>query len=665
MVAFKNKFFLPLLVSSTFFIVGLATLSDYGISWDEPEHFHRGQGYLHFFLTSEKQFNNVWGKQSYYQSNSLPASFFFERDSGHPPLNGILAALTNLIFYQQLGILGDVESHHLFNIFVSSLLIFIVSLFALETFGIFAAIIAALSLSLYPLFFAESRFNVKDPAEAAFFSLTIYAFWKAINSRNWKWLILSAVGFGMGLGTKFNILFLPFILIPWAVYKIFYLDKGKFIFTKKFIIAFLSAPIIVLIIFIGSWPFLWADPVNNLLKIFGFYKQIGTGFNYQTTQYYLRFGLNSYPLLWIFYTTPPYVLFLSFIGVVGALINFKRKDGATILWLLWLAVPISRVTMPGTSIYGGIRQIMEFIPALALMAALGAFFILNQIEKRTPSLNINLVKMFLLVGFLQIALVLIKIHPNQNVYFNSFIGGLSGAKAAEIPSWGNSYGNAYYQAVGWLNRNAEPGAKIALVQGTALNIPKTIFRSDLIFNNQVWSGMYRQGEYMLELTHHNPVKVYPYAWDYIENVLEPVYEVKVDGVAIAKVWKNDLTNSKPKFRKDEDEIEFSIRSSPQEKSLIFDLVSDVNLSRVTILYNSNDCDKPIGSVALSIDGINYINEPDPYPNEFVTEHNRQQNTIYQYFAVPKARNIKFTDKSKKSCIFNNPQISIKGFNEKN
>lgn len=656
---YKNIF--PLIISLAFFIVGLLTLSDYGVSWDEPEHFHRGQGYLHFFLTGEKEFTTVSGNQSYYQSNSLPASFFFERDSGHPPLNGILAALTNRIFYGHLGLIGDIESHHLFNLLASSLLVLIVCLFAYQTYGKFASIIAGLSLSLYPLFFAESKFNIKDPAEAAFFTLTIFAFWKAINSWNWKWLVLSAIGFGAGLGTKFNILFLPFILIPWALYKIIYLDKRKMKLNRKFILAFFASPVIVLVIFVGSWPFLWADPINNFLKIFGYYKQIGTGFNYQTSDFYLPFGLNSYPLLWIAYTTPPYILFLGLIGAIKAALDFKRKDGAAILWLLWLVLPISRVVLPGTSIYGGVRQIMEFIPALALLSGLGAVALRDFIQKLFPEVSSWLLMIFLLISFVQIGLVLIKIHPNQNVYFNSLIGGLSGAKEAEIPSWGNSYGNAYYQAVMWLNQNAPQGAKIALVQGTALNIPKTIFRPDLIFNNQVWSGVNRHGEYMLELTHHNPVRVYPYAWDYVERVLDPVYEVKVDTVAIVKVWKNDLENSKPQFRKEEQDLNFSVDVSKNQKELLIKLENSSYLSRLTIAYSGQDCDTPKGSVALSLDGVNYVNEPDPYPNEFVTEPDKKPNIIYQYFAVPKAGFVKFTDQSENSCILKNPQIIVKGF----
>lgn len=661
MTTSKKNLFVSLLISLTFFLIGLFTLSDYGISWDEPIHFHRGQGYLHFFFTGEKQFTTVSGNQSYFQSNSLPAAYFFLKDSGHPPLNGILASFTNYIFYQQLGVMGDIESHHLFNILAASLLIFIVVLFASESFGAFAGIIAGLSLFLYPLFFGESRFNIKDPAEAAFFGMTIYAFWKALNTWNWKWVILAATGFALGLGTKFNILFLPVIVIPWAAYKIFFLDKAKIKLSKNFLLSSLVSPLLIAVIFFGSWPFLWENTLNNLLEIFGYYKQIGSGFNYQTSDYYLPFGLNSYPLLWIIYTTPPYVLFLASIGTVASLINFRKRDGAPILWLLWLAVPLLRVILPGTSVYGGVRQIMEYIPALALISGLGALTIKNFVKNKIPSINSNLLTIFILVGFIQIALVLIKIHPNQNVYFNSLTGGLSGAKEKNIPSYGNSFGNAYFQAIQWFNKNALPGSQVGLIQGTGLNIPKIMLREDLIFNNLSWSGSNRQGEYMLELTHQNPVRAYPYAWNYMEQVLDPVYEAKVDGVAIATLWKNDLEHSKPRFQKPESEIKSETQVNFEQKTLKIIIPQEVYLTKITIGYRDQKCDKPKGSVFLSVDGINFTPEPDSYPNEFVTEPAKKPNTLYQYFAVPKARFIKFIDNSSNSCLFNYSDITLKGF----
>jgi len=47
--------FIPLL----FLIIGTAVLKDYGFNWDEPLHFMRGQAYLHFLLTGEKDYSSL------------------------------------------------------------------------------------------------------------------------------------------------------------------------------------------------------------------------------------------------------------------------------------------------------------------------------------------------------------------------------------------------------------------------------------------------------------------------------------------------------------------------------------------------------------------------------------------------------------------------------
>src|SRR5579859_3648461 len=167
-----NKFILPFFFAFIFFSISLVTLKDYGISWDEPIHFIRGQAYLNYFLTGKTTYNGI-KLSSIYEYTSYDAKFFFSEDSGHPPLNGILAAFSNLIFFQKLHVLGDIEAYHLFNIISSSLLIFVVASFAFETLGSQAAIFAAIALGAYPLFFSEAHFNIKDPAETAFYALSI------------------------------------------------------------------------------------------------------------------------------------------------------------------------------------------------------------------------------------------------------------------------------------------------------------------------------------------------------------------------------------------------------------------------------------------------------------------------------------------------------------
>jgi len=261
-----------------FLIITVNTLSDYGVIWDEPDHFFRGQAYLNYFLTGNDDYRNLsTERRSYYQDDNYTAKLFFLNDGGHPPLNGILAALTNYFFYQKWGILGDIEAHHLFGVLVSSISVLLIGIFAYKTYGLLASLTAGIVMASYPLFFGEAHFNVKDPVETTFFTAVIFSLWYALKTINWKWLLMSVLSFAFAIGTKFNVLFVPLIIGPY-----FWLEHSKsFVWKnlpKKFRLVLLLSPIVVAAIFIGTWPYLWFQP-KGLCRVISFYIERGVTSN--------------------------------------------------------------------------------------------------------------------------------------------------------------------------------------------------------------------------------------------------------------------------------------------------------------------------------------------------------------------------------------------------
>jgi hypothetical protein len=646
--------------------MSIVRINDYGISWDEPIHWLRGHAYLHYFLTGKLDYQDLPQikehfqnhddipphsgavsltdfRRSYYQSDSLTGKWFLENDGGHPVINDIGAAITNYIFYQRLGMVGDVAGHHVFNIFASALLVFIVALFAYQTYGKLAAVISSLSLISYPLFLGESQFNIKDPPQAAFFALCIWSFWYALQTRRARWLILSAISFGLSFGMKFNILFVPFILGAFSLIHFWPLKISSLRkIPKSFYVAAFAAPVIIAVIFFVPWPYLWADPISNFLNIFKYYKEIGTG-SYYTGRFVGPFGLHLYPLLWILMTTYPLVLILTLIGILFGLREWRAGNKAAILWILWLVIPLARVMYPGASIYGGIRQIFEYIPAMALLAGLGAHALSTRLPKA-------IVLLCILVLFLPHLVTMARMHPHENVYFNSLIGGLEGAKKANIPYYGNSFGNAYKSALDWLNENAEPDAKLGLVQGTGLNMPRIMIRPDIRYWNDYWTGIDRGGEYMLELTHDDPVKAYPYAWEYVEKTLKPVHEVKVDGVAIAKVWKNDKEHSFPEYQRDEREYRGNLDVTKLGNVLTISTSTVTDITRVQINYDSTKCELPKGSVFTSLDGKTWALEKEniPFPQVSKVKPVDERRLLY-FFPIRRAKAVRI-ETAADSCL---------------
>ena len=143
-----KRVLLIFLVPLLFLVIGTAVIKDYGFNWDEPFHFMRGQAYLHFFFTGEKNYNslppyprinqkcppqleekycdisplgawdvvktdkkvgiyedeikvlfttNIW--RSSFQHDIYPFEEIVKIENGHPAIADIFAAFFNYIFY--------------------------------------------------------------------------------------------------------------------------------------------------------------------------------------------------------------------------------------------------------------------------------------------------------------------------------------------------------------------------------------------------------------------------------------------------------------------------------------------------------------------------------------------------------------------------------------
>lgn len=662
------------LFGTIFFIAGLLTLPHYGINWDTINHLPRGQAYLHYFLTGRKDYSDLpkfkfyWQKpeslsvtegaieRSLYQSDATTFSWFMQYDGeGHPPLSDILSSLFNRVLFGKLRMINDIDSYRVYGIFLAAALVGLVFWWTSRVYDNFAGLIAAVSLALYPLFWSEAHFNIeKDIPESVFWSFFLFSLNRGIVKKNWKWILVSGVFFGLGLGTKFNILFSIFVILPWLIISV----KKALFKNSKIILAAFAAAALGILIFIGTWPYLWPDPIETIGRVIGFYKEIGLTSDFDA-RFLGPFGINTYPLQWIIYTTPIVTLILAILGILATTLRFKcEKHKVSFLFLLWLVVPIIRVTWPGTTIYGGTRQIMEYVPAMAILAGLGAKFLLDFAKSQILRV---LVAGVIILSFLFFAFGLSKIHPNENVYFNQLIGGLAGAREVNLPAWGNSFGAAYRQGVVWLNGNAEENSKIAYARELAPNIPKIWLRSDLDLSNGYRSGDLRLGEYIIALTYEGTSET-SYFDRYLEIFLEPIYKVEVDGVAILKVWKNDGEHTYEDYLEEEEleGFEFFVLKD----RLRFDLKQEVALSKLEASFFERKCqDLASGYVQISQDDSNWTVLPGSMPGEDWSVpqfgDQPQEGRVLIPFAADRARFIEVVVSPQNTCLKKIDSVSIK------
>ena len=105
-----KKFAISLIVFFSFFAAGLLTLKDYGISWDEPVHYQRGQAYLRYIITGQRDYKKLppydlkkaqndskYHERSLFQIEDIlrMGRSIVDYDRGHPPTADILSSLFN------------------------------------------------------------------------------------------------------------------------------------------------------------------------------------------------------------------------------------------------------------------------------------------------------------------------------------------------------------------------------------------------------------------------------------------------------------------------------------------------------------------------------------------------------------------------------------------
>lgn len=211
-----------------------------------------------------------------------------------------------------------------------------------------------------------------------------------------------------------------------------------------------------------TWPYLWPAPFKHFyesLTIMSSFPHLGkvlfNGQLYPSDQ----LPLSYLPVLMgIQFTEPVMVLALLGMGVVVARWLERRKTPMKnpSLWLavtLWLFLPLSMVLVMRPTIYDNFRQFFFITPPLFMFAGATLEATLEGLRKRW--MKIMLVVLVLLPGIYH----LVKAHPYEYVYYNSYVGGVHGA----IDRYHMDYlGLSVKEAVEYLNQNAEANATVLI-----------------------------------------------------------------------------------------------------------------------------------------------------------------------------------------------------------
>ncbi len=636
-----------------FFLIQLLTLSDYGMNWDSPFRFLRGQAYLQFFLTGKTTFGihrelspaiyrngervtrfdpaigegsrqialptkplflEEFTKQqkssakliSFYEDDSYNISVIESVDGGHPPFPDIVASIFNRIFYQTLHVLGDVQSYHLSIVFFASIGIFLIFLFTFELSqaigfdrgpSMLAALIASMSFGLYPLFFSESHFNLKDPLIAVLFLGVLWSFWKWILTNHTRWGVFFFIFLGISLTTKWSIALVPAILLPWIGINILSPKLRKWVKIKKIILFFVLGTISIGIFFIVLWPFIWSDPIGKIVQILQFYKNTALqDTRVQPTGFIGPFGINVYPA-YLFLVSTPEILLALFLSGIWVLVQKSTKANlfSGVLLILWLFMPIAVISMPHVWFYSGLRQIIEIIPALCIVCGIGAGYLLQRIFnfqfsifKKTLA-RFTLSTIWTLGIFTLLVTPITHLHPNENLYFNSIAGGIRGAFQKGLIDPKTNYGNLYKQAADWLNAHAERNAQLTILDGNMFALSPTFLQKDISESPYNFSGFDQKGEYSIEI--YDPAAPSIFAYRYQYRFLNPVYTLRIDGAPMLKIFHNSPENAKITHSSQQEMTNFLLKqiSTPQGNGIGLNLGKEMRITQIIVRDAPKQC----------------------------------------------------------------------------
>jgi hypothetical protein len=128
----------------------------------------------------------------------------------------------------------------------------------------------------------------------------------------------------------------------------------------------------------------------------------------------------------------------------------------------------------------------------------------------------------------------VRMHPYQDAYFSSFVGGLSGARARGI-DWATDYwGNSYLPAVRWANEHVARGATIiAPIGGHLLRYDG--LRRDIDVRLRAPSVAPNGPLYLAYLTRE---EFYP-GWLRPYDVQKPLFEIATSQVSLLKIYRMD------------------------------------------------------------------------------------------------------------------------------
>ena len=416
----------------------LSTFRQYGITVDEPPQVAYGQAIFDWYFGE----GNI--------------TDLFEKDKALE----LYGVLFNLVAYSTSQLLPfDIyDAHHLANAVVGLLGVVIVYKIGTALGTSSTGLLAAVLLLLMPRYYGHAFNNPKDIPFAICYAWSLYHLIRGLGEiphLSWKRIIFTGLGIGTALGTRVGGLILfAYLGLFWTLAYVFLVTtRNKIAHLKMYAIQLGCVIAIAWVVMLAVWPRAQQEPFTYpfyALRYFSHFTHHNTTFF--DGQIVLSVDVpRNYALQWLAMVLPELHMICLVAGLYYLVCHFKKRtlSHRHLQWaLIAFAVvfPLAYVVAIRAPLYAGFRHFLFVLPPLAVLCAGGL--------ERTFRHLLQRVRIVWIIPVLLAGLTLydmIRLHPNEYVYFNRiYAGGLfKAAQKYDTDYWENTY----KQGIAWLDKH--------------------------------------------------------------------------------------------------------------------------------------------------------------------------------------------------------------------
>jgi hypothetical protein len=451
-----------LLLLAVNIVVGFFIFRDYGYSWDEPLFYDYADALGYAYSPAK------WLGGNFDLSNSYGASGDDHKTRGPAYL---LLARGLVYLLEALG-LDQASAWHLVNFLFFQLGVYFLHGLAARWMRSSAALAASALFSWQPLLWGHAFINPKDPPFLVFFLAAVCLGYEmvdrladeAITTRQrFSSVILPAVVLGLTASIRILGPLAGVLVLGYALWKL----RTK---LSSYITPLVFYGLIAAVTMLGSWPYLWENPPARFVEVFGFMSDNPTNLAVLFGGEIFRAGelpRRYLPFMLVTTLTEP-VWLLFVVGLFAGYWKYIKQNRyltaqvidtdaeswrslrmsldlastrnhlvSLTLLLFWLLTVIAYVLIRKPAMYDGLRHFLFILPPVFIFTG---FALELLIERIAPVwLYAGLIGLLLAPGILGI----VRLHPFEYTYYNTFVGGTDGAfRKYETDYWLTCYKDA-------------------------------------------------------------------------------------------------------------------------------------------------------------------------------------------------------------------------------